>query len=234
MAASGAAGLAVSVLNWDRRQGIDIASGLIGDLSLAVAGVDVDVQGAEHLWSNRPAVFIFNHQSSVDMPVLMKLLRERFTGVAKSELRNAPGFGPAFRWADVAFVDRGDTTQAKAALAPVVEKLRNGISIIIAPEGTRSPTPRLGRFKKGAFHIAMQAEVPVVPIVIRNAGEIAWRNSLVARSGTIDIVVHSPISVEDWSVDDLSARVDGVRRLFIDTLRHWPASTPASVEHRPS
>ena len=82
-------------------------------------------QGAEHL-ATRPAVFLFNHQSQLDVLVLAKLLRGGFTGVAKKELANAPGFGLAFRLADVAFVDRGDPAKARQALEPAVEKLREG------------------------------------------------------------------------------------------------------------
>ena len=212
IAAAGGLGLGVSVVNRDRRQGVDVASGLMGDLSLAVAGVDLDVRGTEHLWSHRPAVFLFNHQSGIDMPVMAKLVRERFTGVAKAELKRLPVFGQLFRWADVAFVDRSNSAKAREALAPVVEKLRQGISIIIAPEGTRSPTPALGRFKKGAFHLAMQAEVPIVPVV---------------SPGTIDVVVHPPIDVSAWTVDELDERVAEVHQLYVDTLTDWPRHTEA-------
>ncbi len=228
MATVGATGLSFGLLNRNRRQGIDLATGMLGDLTLAVAGVQVKVQGTEHLWSNRPAVFIFNHQSGIDMLVLSKLIREGFTGVAKKELAKTPGFGQAFKWADVAFVERGNTKQAKEALAPAVDKLRNGISIVLSPEGTRSATPRLGPFKKGAFHLAMQAGVPIVPIVIRNAGEVMWRTSKTVRPGRVDVVVHPPISVTKWTVTQLDKRVAEVRQLFLDTLDSWPAANERS------
>jgi 1-acyl-sn-glycerol-3-phosphate acyltransferase len=114
--------------------------------------------------------------------ILAKLLRSGFTAVAKKEAASVPGFGLAFQLAGVAFIDRADTAAAKAALEPAVQQLREGVSLVVAPEGTRSATPALGRFKKGAFHVAMQAGVPVVPIVIRNAGEL-WR-SWTNTSGT--------------------------------------------------
>jgi putative phosphoserine phosphatase/1-acylglycerol-3-phosphate O-acyltransferase len=106
-----------------------------------------------------------------------------------------------------------------------VDRLREGYSIAISPEGTRSPTPAVGRFKKGAFHMAMQGGVPIVPIVIRNAGELLWRGSTCIRSGTIDVVVHPPISVSGWSIEELDDRVAEVRELFVGTLASWP--TPA-------
>ena len=106
----------------------------------------------------------------------MKLLRGGFTGVAKAEAASIPLWGQMFSLAGVAFVERGNARQSKEALEPAVRKMRDeGWSLAIAPEGTRSPTPRLGPFKKGAFHIAMQAGVPMVPIVHprRRRGDVA-------------------------------------------------------------
>jgi putative phosphoserine phosphatase/1-acylglycerol-3-phosphate O-acyltransferase len=142
--------------------------------------------------------------------------------VAKAELARDPRFAPLGALAGVAYVDRSDRSQSRAALAPVVEKLRSGISLAIAPEGTRSATPTLGRFKKGAFHIAVQAEVPIVPVVIRNAGEIMWRASLVARSGTVDVAVLPPVPTVGLGLDDVDDLVDRVRQQFVDTLNDWP------------
>ncbi len=99
-----------------------------------------------------------------------------------------------------------------------MDKLQSGISIAIAPEGTRSPSPRLGKFKKGGFHLAMQAGVPIVPIVIHNAGERMWRNSLVAHPGTVDVDVLAPVSTDGWDLADLDRHVDEVRTLFEDCL----------------
>jgi putative phosphoserine phosphatase/1-acylglycerol-3-phosphate O-acyltransferase len=108
-------------------------------------------------------------------------------------------------------------------LAPVVEKLRSGISLAIAPEGTRSATPTLGPFKKGAFHIAVQAEVPVVPVVIRNTGEIMWRASLVARPGTVDVAVLPPVRTVGLGPEDVDGLCDRVRQQFVGTLADWPS-----------
>jgi HAD superfamily hydrolase (TIGR01490 family) len=224
LAAGVAAGTTVGLLNRNRRQGLEVGGALASDLALAVAGVQLDVQGAEHLWSPRPAVFVFNHQSGLDAILIQKLVRQGFSGVVKKEAARMPGFGQIFRLADVAFVDRGAGSAAKAkeTLAPAVERLRQGLSLVIAPEGTRSATPRLGPFKKGAFHIAMQAGVPVVPIVIRNAGEVAWRTSLTVRPGTIDVVVLPQLSTKGWTTKTLDKHVAEVRQRYLDTLENWP------------
>lgn len=230
--AAAAVGLSIGMLNRSRRDARNVAGALGGDLGLALAGIRVDVVGEERLWSHRPAVFIFNHQSSLDVLLLARLLRRDFTAVAKKELARDPRFAPLGFLGDVAYVDRSDAAQAREALVPVVEKLRGGTSIVMAPEGTRSPTPRPGRFKKGAFHVAMQAGVPIVPIVIRNAGELMWRNSFFLRPGRIEVAVLEPISVEDWKPRALTERVSAVRELFVRTLEDWPA--PGSHPGAPS
>jgi HAD superfamily hydrolase (TIGR01490 family) len=225
----GGAGMTIGLLNGSRRKALDLATGLSSDLGLGLAGIDVNVQGGQHLVSHRPAVFIFNHQSQLDVPLLGKLLRGGFTGVAKAEIKKDPVWGPVFSMADVAFVERGNTAQAKEALAPAVQRLRDGISLVIAPEGTRSYTPRLGRFKKGAFHVAMQAEVPIVPIVLRNAGAAMWRGSKTVRPATVDVAVLPPIDVSDWTVAELDDRIAAVRQQYVDTLARWPGSPAARL-----
>jgi putative phosphoserine phosphatase/1-acylglycerol-3-phosphate O-acyltransferase len=226
MAAAGWTSMALGLLNRSRRQFIDFTIGIGSDLGLAFAGVDLRVRGEQYLWSARPCVFVFNHQSKIDPIIIGKLLRGGFTGVAKKEAASVPGFGQFFRFAGVAFVDRGNTQQAKAALAPAVAKIRGeGLSLAISPEGTRSPTPRLGPFKKGAFHIAMQARVPMVAIVMRNAGEVMWRSAQTIRPGTVDVIVLPPIDTHGWRVETLDGHVRDVRELFVRTLDDWPGGT---------
>jgi putative phosphoserine phosphatase/1-acylglycerol-3-phosphate O-acyltransferase len=217
------AGVGHGLLARSRKAGMNTTMQLGSDLGLALAGVRLNVQGEEHLWSDRPAVFIFNHQSWLDGMIIMKLVRQDATAVAKKEVARQPVMGQIAWLMNMAFVDRGNTEQAKAALAPVVERIQEGYSLAISPEGTRSPTPRVGHFKKGAFHMAMQAGVPIVPIVIRNAGELLWRGATLMRRGTVDVKVLPPVSVDDWTIENLGAQVEDVRQMFVDTLAEWPA-----------
>ena len=222
------AGLALGAVTGSRREAVDLGTTLAGEIGSVLAGVRLDVRGAEHL-ATRPAVFLFNHQSQLDVLILAKLLRGGFTGVAKKELANTPGFGLMFRLADVAFVDRHDTKQARRALEPAVQRLRDGVSLAIAPEGTRSATPALGPFKKGAFHVAMQAGVPIVPIVIRNAGELMWRNATTIHPGTVQVAVLPPIPTAGWEVEDLDKYVEEVRGQYLATLANWPGAGSGRV-----
>ncbi|MEU2031558.1 HAD-IB family hydrolase [Nocardia amamiensis] len=215
-------GVASKAQTRDRQQMADAMMGQAARNTLRIAGVQIRVTGAEHAKSPRPAVFLFNHQSQFDIIIVPAVIGGGVTAIGKKELTKNPVFGPLMRFAGATFIDRSNTVRAKAALRPVVETLRSGLSIAVSPEGTRSYTPEIGPFKKGAFHIAIQAGVPVIPIVIRNAGEICWRNSMVARPGTVDVAILEPIDVSGWDPDDMDADVARVRQLFIDTLLDWP------------
>ena len=124
---------------------------------------------------------------------------------------------------DVAFIDREDPAKAVAALKPLEDLGRKGLSIMVAPEGTRLDTREVGPFKKGAFRIAMAAGLPIVPIVYRNAEVIAGRDANFINPGTVDVTVLPPIPTDDWTLDDLPERIAGVRQLYLDALADWPS-----------
>jgi putative phosphoserine phosphatase/1-acylglycerol-3-phosphate O-acyltransferase len=216
-------GVACGWLTGDRRLGRNAGIELAAATALAVAGVKLNVAGAENLEKVRPAVFIANHQSTLDAVVLAALLRHDFTAVAKKEARLDPRMLLAGAVLDPVWIDRSDPATARATLNGVTDRLRDGQSIVVLPEGTRMPTPRLGRFKKGAFHMARRAAVPLVPIVLRNAGELARRRSLFVSPGTVDVAVLDPIPTAGWTAGGLDERIADVRRRFADTLENWPA-----------
>ncbi len=210
------------LLGGGRRAIFNRGMSLWGKLSTALAGVRLNVDGDENLWKQRPAVFIMNHQSGLDGLIGARLFEKDYTFVASARFRRNPIIGPVGWLADAAFVEGGNTAEAVRSLEAVTKVIEKGLSIGIAPEGTRSPTRRLGPFKKGAFRIAMTAGVPIVPIVIRNAGDLMPGKSRVIRPGTVDIRVLHPIPVDDWTLDNLNEKVDGVRQLYLTTLANWP------------
>ena len=214
MAAAGYAGAAIGLLRRSRKTMVDVTGGVGSDLSLAVAGIDVDiVDGTEHLWSARPCVFVFNHQSKLDPIVLAKLLRGGFTGVAKKEAANVPGFGQFFRLAGVAFIDRRqhDAGARGARARPSRSCATRASSLVLAPEGTRSATPRLGPFKKGAFHIAMQARGAdgADRHAQRRRGHVARLAD--AAPGHVEVCVLPPVDTSDWQRETIDEHVADVR-----------------------
>jgi putative phosphoserine phosphatase/1-acylglycerol-3-phosphate O-acyltransferase len=214
-----AAGLPIWALTRSQREAANFSIGLFGDFATAITGVELDVEDEKHLWSARPCVFIFNHQSKADVMILAKLIRRDMGGVGKKEIKDIPILGKLMEWGGTVFVDRADGKSAIKAMEPLVDAIRiEGKSICIAPEGTRTLTPKLGAFKKGAFHLAMQAGVPIVPIVIHNATDVAPKNEFVMRPATVRVTVLPPVDTSKWSVKTLNAHVRDVRNLFLRTL----------------
>ena len=162
---------------------------------------------------------MFNHQSAIDLLLVCKLLRGNFVGISKDEIRKIPLVGRIFAIGGAVFVDRFDKAKAIEAMQPVVDAIKkDGLSVCIAPEGTRSPTPKLGAFKKGAFHIAMAAKVPIVPIVFKNALDPLPKHGLVIRPGTVQVVVLPPIPTARWKAKDLDKNIESVRNKFLAAL----------------
>jgi putative phosphoserine phosphatase/1-acylglycerol-3-phosphate O-acyltransferase len=219
-AAAGAIGL--GLLTRNRRTGVNFFTASWTRLLMASIGIDLNVVGEENLTAKRPAVFLFNHRNQADPFIAARLISDNFTSVGKKELEKDPLMGTIGKVLDAAFIDREDPKAAVESLRKIEELARKGISVLIAPEGTRLDTTEVGPFKKGPFRIAMAAGVPLVPIVIRNAEVIAERNSSTFNPGTVDIAVFPPIPTDDWTTDNLNERIAEVRQLYLDTLKDWP------------
>ena len=214
------AGLPVYALTGSRRESQNFSFSLFADTASALIGLDLKVAGEQHLWSHRPAVFIFNHQSKADVIIIAKLLRRDIAGVGKKEIKtDTPILGKVLELGGVVFIDRANAASAIDSMTPLVDAMKiDGKSVVLAPEGTRTVSPRLAPFKKGAFHLAMQAGVPIVPIVIRNAGDVAPKGDFVYRSATVDVQVLPPIDTSTWRVADLATHVREVRNMFARAL----------------
>ena len=205
-----------------RRRGVNFFTGNWPQLLLAINGVHLNVIGTENLTAQRPAVFIFNHRNQVDPIITGALVRDNWISVGKKELKGDPIVGTLGKLMDTAFIDREDAKSAVKALHEVEERAKKGLSVVISPEGTRIDTTEVGPFKKGPFRIAMAAEIPIVPIVIRNAEVIGSKDAITMNPGTVDVAVFPPVSLSDWTVDNLPERIAEVRQLYLDTLMDWP------------
>lgn len=217
-----AGALGVGLLTRNRRTGVNFFTSQWSRAVMAAVGIDLNVLGTENLTAHRPAVFIFNHRNQADPLIAGRLVSDNFTSVGKKELEKDPIMGTIGKVMDAAFIDREDPKAAVESLRKIEELARKGLSVLIAPEGTRLDTTEVGPFKKGPFRIAMGTGIPIVPIVIRNAEVIAERNSSTFNPGTVDVAVFPPIPVDDWTTENLDERIAEVRQLYLDTLKAWP------------
>ena len=223
-----AAGLPIYALTGSRRNALNFSLSLFADTASALINLDLRVKGEEHLWSHRPAVFVFNHQSKADVVIAARLLRQDLAGVGKQEIRKMPVIGKVLELGGVVMIDRQNAASAIEAMKPLVDAIRkDGKSVALAPEGTRTISPRLAPFKKGAFHLAMQAGVPIIPIVIRNAGDVAPKGDFVFRPATVEVEVLPPVDTAEWTGRRMDTQVRDVRNMFLRAL-----GQPEQVEPR--
>lgn len=225
------ASLSVYSLTGSKRDAQNFSSAVYPAIASALAGVSIDLTGERHLWEQRPAVFVFNHQSKIDPVIVAKLLARDFVGVGKREIAALPFAEKLMNFGGAVLIDRDDGRGAVAKLAPLVDVLRNeGKSVLMAPEGTRTVSPRLGPFKKGAFHLAMQAGVPMVPIVLHDAIDIAPKGVFSYRPGTVRVEVLPPVDTSRWRPETVDEHVEQVRGLFLDALGQHEREAPPATD----
>ena len=165
---------------------------LIGDVGAGFAGLDLEIEGAEHLVEHKPAIYIFNHQSLMDAMVMAHLLQEDVVGLCKKEMGDNPLVGPLLRQVDTIFVERDDKDQSHV-LKQALAVLADGRSLVIAPEGTRSTLGEIQPFKHGAFFLAKKAKVPVIPVVLHNVKDVMPKGGFLIRSATIRVTILPPM-----------------------------------------
>lgn len=177
---------------------------------LAELGVRVRVVGAERLRAWAPALVMSNHQSHYDVPVLFQVIPPPLRMIAKVELSRVPIWGEAMRAAGIVFVDRSDRARAIASLEDARRTLAEGVSVWIAPEGTRSPDGRLGPFKKGGFVLAEETGAPILPVTISGTRDVLPPHSLASRSG-VEVTVTIHPRVDPRAYPDRDALMAAVR-----------------------
>jgi 1-acyl-sn-glycerol-3-phosphate acyltransferase len=190
-----------------------------------VMGIRIEVEGLENIPAG-PCVFVANHASNLDPFVVLPSLPRRVAILVKSELFKIPIFASAMRHADYVGVDRGDKTDRGASIAACVGVLRRGISLFIFPEGTRSPDGRLRPFKRGAFTIAMEAAVPIVPIAIEGTQSLLQKGSWVVRSGSATARFCPAIDPGGHDTDERQGLLDRVESTIAAALP--PNQRPAA------
>jgi 1-acyl-sn-glycerol-3-phosphate acyltransferase len=181
------------------------------------AQIDLQVRGLEHVPTGRAYVVMSNHQSHMDIPLLYVAWPRTLRMVAKAELFRVPVWGRAMRTAGFVSVDRsGDRQNALDAMRACGDAIARGISIWIAPEGTRSPDGKLGKFKKGGFRLAIDAGVPIVPVCIDGSREVLGKHSKAIELGRrVTITFGPPIPVEGRKPDQLMAAVEAHFKTYL-------------------
>jgi len=168
-------------------------------IGVELAGVKIEVRGRENLTPGQNYIFMSNHVSNLDPPVLIPSVPGRCSVLVKKELFRVPILGTGMRQADLVPVDRSDRESAIESVHAASEVMKKGLHMIIYPEGTRSTDGRLRRFKKGPFHLACESGVPVVPVTILGTFESWPKTRFALRPGTATLIFHAPINPKQYA-----------------------------------
>jgi 1-acyl-sn-glycerol-3-phosphate acyltransferase len=191
-------------------------------------GIRPVYDGLEHAAGTKPRLFLANHFSTLDIWAVVPALPDTTRFVSKRTIFWIPILGQAMYVAGFIAIDRADRTRAIRSLGRASKRIVDGESVILFPEGTRSRDGRLGRFKRGSFHLAIETGVPIVPVAISGTGRVVKPRSIVVRPGPVRVTFLPPIDTTAYTsdtLDDLLQRTrDAIaRHLDPDEIRPDPA-----------
>jgi len=234
LVASYLAGLGVAHLEGDRKRGRGFMLKHFTDSVCKLIGMDIELINEHYLRDNPASVVIFNHQSNADGFIILKLLRENYAGIGKRAFGKVPLLSDAYEFAGVIPIDRDDSKSAIASMAPLIEAItKEGRSVAVAPEGTRSSSRKPGPFKKGAFHLALDANVNIVPVVIHNSLNVQTKGDSLFHSAKVTVEILPPVDTSNWQRANLNQHIEDVHQLYLQTLGYAaPAQKQATTVKR--
>lgn len=188
---------------------------------LAICGLRLGTKGKDLIDPSSHYIYVSNHASLFDIPVLTAALPTNIRIVYKKELEKIPIFGWNLKWGPYISIDRGNRTEAVRSVDEAARRIRDGDSVLLYAEGTRTRDGRLQPFKRGAFNLAVRSGVQVVPVTINGTFRIMAKGSLAIRPGPVEVVLNPPISVDPEGGRDEELRVmEEVRQAIVRTYQN--------------
>ncbi len=193
------------------------------------SGVKLEVKGKDKVDVNSPYIYMSNHQSYFDVISQVGYLPHPVRFVAKKELAYLPLFGQLMWATGHPIVNRGNKKSAKASMQKAADKISRGTSILVYPEGTRSPDHRLGPFKKGGFMLAIQSGVPILPVSVSGTHPMMPKGGYSFTRSNVTMVFGDPVRTEGLSQDDMEELMDRTRAAIIE---NFPEDSPEREANR--
>ena len=201
----------------------------IARLGLRAAGIRVRVLGAEHIPPGQPCIFMANHVSNLDPPVLLPLVPGHTSVLLKSSLMRIPILGTAMRMGKFVPVERGSTREAaRRSVNAAAEAVRSGLHLVVFPEGTRSRDGHLATFKKGPFFLAEQTGAPIIPVAIAGTEQLLQKGSAAIHPGTVTLTYLPLIDPKSFATREalLQAVHTAIAQALPPELRPQPVARP--------
>lgn len=185
---------------------------------LKYSGAKVSVHGQENIPKDIPVVFISNHQGNFDIPLLMSYIDKPKGFIAKIETLKIPLVRTWMQYIHCVFMDRSNLRKSASAIIEGVKIIKDGHSLVIFPEGTRSKGGPLGEFKAGSFKLATKSNAPIVPITINGSYKLMEANSNKIKAATVDLFIHPPIETKNLSKEEQENLPDMVKKIIASEI----------------
>ncbi len=210
-----------ALFHWGNKKNFSPAVHLLADGVLKITGIKFQCEGMEHLGVHEPTVYLGNHQSFFDVIAFGYIVPPNTVPIGKKEIGSMPFVGWFFRGNGAILIDRKNRKSAFSELDKAVEVMKNEkISIGVLPEGTRNLfAGGLLPFKKGAFHMAIRAQAPIVPIVVSQFKHLISWETKTFKSGTILLKVLPPISTVGLTLNEVDSLMENVRNQMVSTFQ---------------
>ncbi|MGH9430604.1 MAG: lysophospholipid acyltransferase family protein [Terriglobia bacterium] len=188
-------------------------------LILKTSRIRLEIHGLEYIEPEKTVIFCSNHPSAMDIPILFVSLPVEFRFAAKRSLFHVPFLGWHLRRSGHIPVDRGHPRKALKSLDQAAEKIRAGTPVLLFPEGSRSRDGSMGEFKAGSFYLAIQAGVPLIPVTLNGSRAVLKPDSLHIKSGTVEVIIHPPVSTANLTLHDIEQLSDQVRKTIFSRFK---------------
>lgn len=183
------------------------------------AGAKVHISGLENLDPRQPYIFVANHQSNLDPPIMFAYLKRNLGWIGKKELFRVPIMAQALPLASVVPIDRSNRTAAIESTRRGAEVVRRGRTVVAYPEGTRSVDGKVKEFKKGIFYMALEAGVPVVPVVVNDTRIVMRKGAKYCIPHDVEVELLPPVSTLGYTPENIEELIENVRNQFLPRVR---------------
>jgi 1-acyl-sn-glycerol-3-phosphate acyltransferase len=219
----------ITLKSLDKQDRIDERDELAYDIArkwgynlIKASGSKIKVIGQENIPKDQAVLFVSNHQSYLDIPVLLGYIDKPKSFIAKAELSKYPLFSTWMKAMRCIFIDRSDVRQSLRAIKEGIKLLKNGYSLVIFPEGTRSKDGNLMEFKQGSLKLATKSGVPIMPVTINGTKDIMTRGTLFIKPTDVEIIISKPIFMDEETAKDSKALNERVRNIISENLNTTP------------
>lgn len=183
-----------------------------------LAGGKISIVGEENIPKDRSVVFISNHQGNFDIPIILGYINKPKAFIAKIEIKKMPLISSWMKEMKCVFMDREDIRQSVQAINEGAEILREGYSLVICPEGTRSKGDAMGEFKHGSFKLATKAQVPIIPVTIKGSYKMMEQSKFIIRPAKVEVIISKPVETKGLTKEEIKELPEKVKAIIAREL----------------